>query len=45
MSMVEEIYDDGHLITHVREHIKAGHDLPEGLLLKILSDNDRYGKM
>jgi hypothetical protein len=44
-SMVEEIYDDGHLITHVREHIKAGHDLPEGLLLEILSDDDRYGKI
>ena len=44
-SMSEEIYDDGHLITHVREHIKAGHDVPEGLLLEILSDDDRYGKI
>jgi hypothetical protein len=44
-SMSEEIYDDGHLITHVREHIKAGHDVPEGLLLEILADDERYGKI
>jgi hypothetical protein len=43
--MSEEIHDDGHLITHVREHIKAGHDVPEGLLLEILADEDRYGKI
>ena len=45
LSMSEEIHDDGHLITHVREHVKAGHDVPEGLLLDILSDDNRYGKM
>jgi hypothetical protein len=45
MSMAEEIYDDGHLITHVREHIKAGHDVPQGLLMDILADDDRYGKI
>ena len=44
-SMSEEIHDDGHLITHVQEHIKAGHDVPEGLLLEILEDKERYGKM
>ena len=43
--MSEEINDDGHLIAHVKEHIKAGHDVPEGLLLEILADKDRYGKM
>lgn len=44
-SMSEEINDDEHLITHIREHIKAGHDIPEGLLEEILADNDRYGKI
>ena len=44
-SMSEEIHDDGHLITHIREHIKAGHDIPEGLLMDILSDSERYGKI
>jgi hypothetical protein len=43
--MSEEIHDDGHLITHVREHIKAGHDVPVGLLAEILNDPDRYGMM
>lgn len=44
-SMSEEIYDDQHLIAHITEHIKAGHDVPEGLLPMILEDKDRYGKM
>lgn len=44
-SMSEEINDDVHLITHIREHIKAGHDIPEGLLEEILADNERYGKI
>jgi hypothetical protein len=43
--MSEEIHDDGHLITHVREHIKAGHDVPIGLLAEILDDPERYGKI
>jgi hypothetical protein len=42
-SVSEEIHDDGHLITHVREHIKAGHNVPVGLLQEILDDPDRYG--
>jgi hypothetical protein len=41
-SMSEEIHDDGHLITHVREHIKAGHNVPKNLLLDILDDPYRY---
>jgi hypothetical protein len=44
-SMSEEIKDDGHLIAHIREHIKAGHDMPEGLLEEILADDKRYGKI
>ncbi len=44
-SLSEEIHDDGHLITHIGEHIKAGHDIPEGLLEEILADNERYGKI
>ena len=44
-SMSEEIHDDVHLMAHVREHIKAGHDIPEGLLEEILSDGERYGKI
>ena len=44
-SMSEEIHDDGHLIVHVREHIKAGHDVPVGLLADILNDPNRYGIM
>jgi len=43
-SMSEQIHDDGHLILHIRSHIKAGHDLPVGLLAEILSDADRYTK-
>jgi len=43
-SMSEKIYDDGHLIVHVRKHIKLGHDIPVGLLAEILSDPDRYSK-
>lgn len=42
-SMSEEIHDDGHLITHIREHIKSGHNIPVGLLQQILDDPDRYG--
>lgn len=45
LSISEEIYDDGHLIAHVREHIKAGHSVPEGLLSEMLSDDNRYGKL
>ena len=45
LSMSEEIHDDGHLIAHVREHIKAGHDVPESLLDQILNDPERYGKI
>lgn len=44
-SMSEEIYNDQHLIAHIAEHIKAGHDVPEGLLAMILEDKDRYGKI
>ena len=43
--MSEEIHDDGHLITHVREHIEAGHNIPNGLLMDILEDDNRYGKI
>jgi hypothetical protein len=44
-SMSEKIYDDGHLIVHIREHIKIGHDIPVGLLATILSDAERYSKI
>jgi hypothetical protein len=44
-SMSEEIYDDKHLIAHVGAHIKAGHDVPQGLLMDILADDERYGKI
>jgi hypothetical protein len=32
-------------MAHVREHIKAGHDVPQGLLTEILADDERYGKI
>jgi len=41
----EKIENDQSLSNHIDEHIKAGHDIPEGLLEEILSDSDRYGKM
>jgi hypothetical protein len=41
----EKIRDDQSLSNHINEHIKAGHDIPEGLLEEILSDSDRYGRM
>jgi hypothetical protein len=41
----EKIEDDQYLSNHIDEHIKAGHDIPEGLLEEILSDSDRYGRM
>ena len=44
-SMSEKIYDDGHLIVHIREHIKAGHDIPVRLLADILLDTERYGTL
>ena len=43
-SMSEEIQDDNHLIEHIREHARAGHNMPENLLQDILADPDRYGK-
>jgi hypothetical protein len=44
-SMSEEIHDDSHLISHISEHVKAGHTVPIGLLDEILNDSDRYGKI
>jgi hypothetical protein len=41
----EKIDNDQDLEKHIDEHILAGHDIPEGLLEEILSDNDRYGRM
>jgi hypothetical protein len=41
----EKIENDQSLSNHIDEHIKAGHDIPEGLLEEILSDSDRYGRM
>jgi len=41
----EKIDNDQTLENHINEHILAGHNIPEGLLEEILSDNDRYGRM
>ena len=41
----EKIRDDQTLEEHIDEHILAGHNIPEGLLEDILSDDDRYGRI
>ncbi len=41
----EKIQDDKTLEEHIDEHILAGHNIPEGLLEDILSDDDRYGRI
>lgn len=41
----EKIRDDQTLEEHIDEHILAGHNVPEGLLEDILSDEDRYGRI
>jgi hypothetical protein len=41
----EKIQDDQTLEEHIDEHILAGHNIPEGLLQDILSDDDRYGRI
>lgn len=41
----EKIRDDQSLEEHIDEHILAGHNIPEGLLQDILSDDDRYGRI
>jgi hypothetical protein len=38
----ETIKDDVHLFSHIQEHIKAGHDIPEMLYYEIIMDKDRY---
>ena len=41
-SMSEQIYDDKHLVAHIRQHRQLGHNIPDGLEEEILSDPDRY---
>ena len=38
-----EITNDVDLARHLKEHAKAGHDMPDNLLQDILQDDDRYG--
>ncbi len=40
-----KIADDDTLARHIDDHIKAGHDIPDGLLEEILHDSERYGRM
>jgi hypothetical protein len=38
----EVIKDDEHLFIHIKEHLSAGHDIPEMLYYEILMDQHRY---
>jgi len=41
----ERIHDDKTLLMHMLQHRISGHNIPDGLEAKILSDPERYGKI
>jgi hypothetical protein len=43
-SVSEHITNDDQLRDHLKEHARAGHNMPEDLLQDILADPDRYGE-
>jgi len=38
----EIINNDDHLFIHIKDHFKAGHNIPDMLYYEILMDDDRY---
>ena len=38
----EIIKDDEHLFIHIKDHLKAGHNIPEMLYYEIILDQSRY---